>query len=737
MTAHTLALETTHGETVALQSVAVESTLTDLFAHTRLTQRFINTEDGPIEAVYTFPTPHGAVFLGLEVTIGEKTLKGVVMPDAKADRGYEEAIQDGDAAVLLREVEPGLYSVSVGNILPGEPITLTYTYAEQLSWQGKSLRLTIPTTIAPRYGSPSAIGLAAHELVEHAFGTGYALSLAINVMGELSACTVASPTHGIQTRSAASHVSVALAAGDTAMDRDFVLTLTATEAIHTRGVIAQNLTAAGEVRAQDAQWVADVGFYMPITESAQARDGLFHLIIDCSGSMGGDSIHQAKVAAQEIVDGLEPQERFNLTAFGSHPMTLFDDPMPITDDTLARARKFVSSLDANMGGTEIGDAIATACPRKSGKSERSNVLLITDGQVYDGEKVISHNRYRGHRIFTVGVGTAVSAAFLQELALETGGACELVAPNEHLAAHIVRHFGRMRQQKAVKVDIDWGQTPVWSALSDLRTVFAGDTVHVGAGFADVPEGPATLSVTYEDGSTAAVTAELARLDNAETANALPRVLAHQRLSQLTSDERISTALDYQLLTDGTKCLMTYQRPESEKAEELPTLRNVPHEQPAGWGGAGSVRFSPRELSKVPMASRRLKAPSIMGGGNFDILDDDIPFGPTTSESDSGDELYDVPAFLRRSDPVAEDPKPSATERLKNAVTNFFGGGNTHPLTSLALPDDLIAKLGSLKVHDIEDLLSIPKADWEDFLSLSDEEIALLLRALREAGYKAA
>ena len=42
------------------------------------------------------------------------------------------------------------------------------------------------------------------------------------------------------------------------------------------------------------------------------------LLLDCSGSMGGDSIAAAKRALHEILSRLQPQDRFSLSRFGSH-----------------------------------------------------------------------------------------------------------------------------------------------------------------------------------------------------------------------------------------------------------------------------------------------------------------------------------------------------------------------------------------------------------------------------------
>ena len=62
---------------------------------------------------------------------------------------------------------------------------------------------------------------------------------------------------------------------------------------------------------------------------------------------------------------------------------------------------------------------------------------MTDGEVSDWETVVDEAKKSGHRIFTVGVGSAVSEAFVRELAAGTGGVCELVSPREGMAYVVV------------------------------------------------------------------------------------------------------------------------------------------------------------------------------------------------------------------------------------------------------------------------------------------------------------
>ena len=117
------------GERIALSDVSVSATLRDLLGEVTVCQTYRNDEDVNIEAVYTFPLPLDAVLLDLRVQIGGRTLNGVVVEKKAAEEKYEDAVAAGDAAVMLEAIEPGLYTMNVGNLLPKEAATITFVYA--------------------------------------------------------------------------------------------------------------------------------------------------------------------------------------------------------------------------------------------------------------------------------------------------------------------------------------------------------------------------------------------------------------------------------------------------------------------------------------------------------------------------------------------------------------------------------------------------------------------------------
>ncbi|RXG68986.1 von Willebrand factor A domain-containing protein 5A, partial [Armadillidium vulgare] len=82
------------------------------------------------------------------------------------------------------------------------------------------------------------------------------------------------------------------------------------------------------------------------------------LVVDRSGSMEGSKIVKAKNTLLLFLKSLPPGCRFNIVSFGSDFETLFESSSErYTDSTLQKTLELEESMDADMGGTEIFEAL--------------------------------------------------------------------------------------------------------------------------------------------------------------------------------------------------------------------------------------------------------------------------------------------------------------------------------------------------------------------------------------------
>ncbi len=162
------------------------------------------------------------------------------------------------------------------------------------------------------------------------------------------------------------------------------------------------------------------------------------LVLDISGSMKGVPLEHAKTAAKRFIARLGPHDQVALIAFSGQ--VNLEEPFPQLDP--AREHGFTADQDALYrvidgleagGATPLYDAVYKAV-RLAAQQPPGNraVLLMTDGRDEDGQggpgsKVadegtpIREANRANVPVFTVGLGSAIDAAYLKRLAAETGG----------------------------------------------------------------------------------------------------------------------------------------------------------------------------------------------------------------------------------------------------------------------------------------------------------------------------
>jgi Ca-activated chloride channel family protein len=580
------ALKSVQGERVALTNVSVSAILHDLLAEVTMCQSYRNEEPVNIEAVYTFPLPLDAVLLDLQVEIGGRVLKGVVVEKKFAEEKYEDAVAAGDAAVMLEQLEPGLYTMNVGNLLPHENATITFSYSILYRWVGERLRIFIPTTIATRFGdSPHQ----PHQAPESSLSVENHFSLQMEIFGNLREAQFTCPSHQVSLARQADKVVVSLKQEQAAMDRDFILNVKALKA-------SRSFAICGP----DGDGAAAVASFQPFFPGLQQPRPLsLAIVIDCSGSMQGDSIEQAKKALEGILDSLQPSDQIALIAFGNSTHALWERLTPCSPANREVARRFAKQLAANMGGTEIGKALQTTY-KVLGDINAADILLVTDGEVSSWQPVVQEATRVGHRIFTVGVGNAVSEAFVRELAHSTGGECELVAPREDMAERVIRHFERMRAPRAKRVVVQWPAGACDIAPSKLGSVFDGDTVISTARFDESTiRGSVVLEIETETGETARQELTIAAAPSSttqDTSSTVARFAAAARLKEQDAVGGLATALRYRLVSPWTNWLVIATRPEGTKAQNIPAIRKVLQTET----GIGILCCLSREVPATPM-----------------------------------------------------------------------------------------------------------------------------------------
>ena len=636
-------LRNSQGAPLILKDVAITGELRGAMFEAHVRQTFSNPTEAHAEVVYSFPLPWGATLLGVEVQLGQVKLNGTVVAKAQAEELYEANLSKGDAAIMLERGNDGHYVLHLGNLAPGEQCVIDMHYGQLLQFEQGGLRLAIPTVIAPRYGDAVREGgLAPYQVPETDLLAEYGFSLTLNLHGDLVKARIASPSHPISMANHAADQMLTVAlAKQSYLDRDFILVL---------DQLAQcSVATIAPDYVNEKTYVATASF-SPSIPNVKAQHTAVKILVDCSGSMAGGSIQAARRALMAIVKKFNTGDKFSLSKFGSSVEHRSKSLWTTSEQSRLGAEKWVGELEADMGGTDMLDAIESTFALAH--SSPCDVLLITDGQIHGIDDMIKKAKASKHRVFSVGIGSSPSENLLRRLAVETNGACDFVAEGEAVEPAIVRMFNRLRSPAITKVSVQWpeGFTPELSTEVD-STAFDGDTLHASAWFGKKPIGRITLlgQLVGQDAVQELGTVEIN--ETPATSTALSRLAAAGQMQQLAdTTQATKLALDYQLVTEHTNFLMLHERSAEDKAPNMPELHKVKQMLPAGWGGAGMDHHIQYSMSSVvsecvKSVSYEISSPTVMRSR-----------GANSPQSRlleiSGMDHYDIPAFLRRQiDPV--------------------------------------------------------------------------------------
>ena len=596
------ALKGLGGQRVDLVGVHASGILDGMFLRMKLRQTYRNDGSENIETIYTFPLAWGTTLLGMSISINGITMKGAVIEKMEAQARYEEAIIEGDTPVMVEWAGKDMYSANLGNLLPGEDVSIEIEYGQVLSVKDGKLRLVLPCTLAPRYGESSLIKkfverhfVKSNPSIERHF------DFELQVFGSLTKAHITSPTHRISAKSTPQSTQVVLN-HPSMLDRDLVLLFSGLE------------EAAYATAGADMDWENEVVALVSFTPCARLlsnatkhRSSAINLkvLVDCSGSMAGDSIGQARVALSSLIDTLTPIDKVSFSKFGYQTANILGELTACTPEHIAALRDETSRLEANMGGTEMNRAIQRVMTIKDANGERPEsvaVLLITDGEVWDIENIVATVRSGGHKIYAIGVGSSPAESLLQDMALASAGHCSMITPKEDMRASVLRMAKNMRERRTIKVAVDFAEPTEWQSPSCL-SVDAGSMVHIWTKLSKAPTLPPRVSWSERDGDGRPATQHevaLARITVQED-RLLARMLAAQQILDVVDEAAvIDIALRHQLVTRFTNLFLVFERSDSDKPSDLPTLKQIEHMLAAGWQGNGSVRGSaPEVLHSAP------------------------------------------------------------------------------------------------------------------------------------------
>jgi len=541
-----------------LKHTDVKAAISGYIATVEVTQHFQNPYNSKIEAVYVFPLPHNAAVNEFLMTIGERRIRGIIRERQEAERIYYRARSQGYVASLLTEERPNIFTQSVANIEPGKEIDVNIKYFHTLDYVDGWYEFVFPMVVGPRFNpSKGASGVspedelgAAPKSKSNGVGavarghhglskekievqylrpgerSGHDISLTVDVNAGVAVEESVCRTHNISKKTVTSErFLVALNPNDRIPNKDFVLRYR---------VAGERIKSSLLTYRDERGGYFTLMLYPPRELRDLGRQALeLVFVLDCSGSMSGRPLAQAKAAIERALHRLQPLDTFQLIRFSTDASALGAKPLLATPENIRRGLEYLQSLNSE-GGTMMIEGIKAALDFPHDPQRLRFVCFLTDGYIGNETEILGevHKRLGASRIFSFGAGSSVNRYLLDHMARLGRGAVAYLGLNDDGATVMDDFFERISHPVLTEVRMDWGGMKVSEVFpSQTPDVFVGRPVILTGRFNG--SGDTTIRIAGHAAGRPVELAIPAKLDDSHpTHRGLPSVWARMKIADL-------------------------------------------------------------------------------------------------------------------------------------------------------------------------------------------------------------
>ncbi len=491
-----------------LQHTAVDASIAGHISTVQVKQQFANPFDTRIEAAYAFPLPQKAAVTGFLMVIGERTIRGILREKEEAEIIYRAAQDQGYLASLFVQRRPNVFEQKVANLEPGDAIDIDITYFHTLAYRDGWYSFVFPTVVGPRFsppgspdpipalprgGAPATTGATGVEYLAPAERSGHDLGISVRIDAGVAIEELTSTHEIVVERDGPESATVKLADQTTLPNRDFVLDFR----------VAGEEIKSNLMTYRDPD--TDEGFFslmvIPPGDTAvlPRRPMEMVFVIDCSSSMEGRPLAQAREAVATALARLNPDDTFQIVRFSDDASQFSQQPVQATEENLADAHRYLASLDSE-GGTWMVEGIKAALDSPHNPTHLRFVTFLTDGYIdYESDVLAEiHQRLGSARIFSFGVGDGVNHYLLERMATVGRGVAAYLGLNDSAEEVMDMFFNRVSRPVLTDIKVDWGGMTVSDTYpARLPNLFVGRPLVVSGRFEGEPMS-LTVSGTVEN-----------------------------------------------------------------------------------------------------------------------------------------------------------------------------------------------------------------------------------------------
>lgn len=598
-----------------LKYTSVYAEISGFLAQVEVKQHFHNSHNEKIEAVYVFPLPENSAVNEMVMVVGKRNIYGEIHKRQVARLIYEQARAEGKRTALLEQERPNIFTQSVANIQPGEEIVITIRYVQALKYDRGIYRYVFPMVVGPRFIPGGRTGKQGTgwapdtdkvpdasritpPVLKPGRRSGHDISLTVNLDAGLPISDLHSKSHDVEViEEGTGKASVGITPQDSIPNKDFVL---------------EYRVAEDKPRSAYLTHYSQYGGYLllmiqpgleSVTENIEPKEIFF--VVDCSGSMRGYPIAKVKEAMYHCIQGISPDDTFQIIRFSSRASAFSPKPVPATRLHKEEALDYIQALSGS-GGTMMIEGIKACLDYPRTPERQRIVFFMTDGFIGNDNEILAavKEKVGNARLFSFGVGSSPNRSLLERMAELGRGTAQYIRQDQPAQPVITDMLSRISQPFLTDVEINWAGLDVTDVYPDpIPDLFSAQPLILFARYERPGEGVVTLQGEM-DGVPYWEEVRLALPDWNPDNGSLASVWAREKIKHLmleqvagrvaSIEEQVTNlALDYNLMSQYTSFVAVDEIIPAGSSTTLPKTIAIPVPMPEGVSFTGV--FGPPSL----------------------------------------------------------------------------------------------------------------------------------------------
>ncbi|OHT14129.1 von Willebrand factor type A domain containing protein [Tritrichomonas foetus] len=409
-------------KSMTAKAMRISGTQRNLIARFDVEQVFEHSEAEPKEVSYVFPNDMKICIYDTTFIVGTEVIKPKLQSKETAKATYDEAVEKGHTAVFGTNIGHGLTEFKLGN-LPANTeckVQLKIAFSCQLT-TSSSMFLKFPLDVYSPNGSKHCID-----------STNFSLSL------NCDKSQISKVSCNIPSTFSEDNCSITIDKSENATSAIFTMEL--------KDKLQNSAFSIGK----DCVLVIS-----PDLEIPETKNNEFIFIIDCSGSMSGSSIQQARECLEIFIRSLPENSYFNIIRFGSRFQSLFESSVQYNEETAEKALELAQNMKADLGGTNIYSPLESAFKNARKSNLQRQFFIMTDGEVHNVSEILNlvTEHSKENRCYTIGIGRGADAGLVEGIATSSGGKCDFVGNSESLSNKVIPQLESSLLPSFINVEI--------------------------------------------------------------------------------------------------------------------------------------------------------------------------------------------------------------------------------------------------------------------------------------------